>query len=86
VTAPSPQLDPLYVAARRVLLDALDALVNHRDATVLAGAQAVYVRTGAVRTSHTISPVAGLAPCLGYRSGYALQEAGVPIAYSPARG
>jgi hypothetical protein len=56
VTAPSPQLDPLYVAARRVLLDALDALVNHRDAIVLAGAQAVYVRTGAADLDASVSP------------------------------
>jgi len=56
VTVPSPQLDPLYVAARRVLLDALDALVNHRDAIVLAGAQAVYVRTGAADLDASVSP------------------------------
>ena len=56
MTVPSPQLDPLYVAARRVLLDALDALVNHRDAIVLAGAQAVYVRTGAADLDASVSP------------------------------
>jgi hypothetical protein len=39
--------DPVYVAARRVLLDALDALSAHRDAVVLIGAHAVYLRTGA---------------------------------------
>ncbi len=39
-------LDPLYVAARRVLLDALDALREHLDAIVLVGAQAVYVHAG----------------------------------------
>lgn len=33
----------LYVAARRVLLDALTALHDHRDALVLVGAQAVYI-------------------------------------------
>ena len=37
--------DPEYVAARRVLLDALEALADHRRAIVLVGAQAVYVRT-----------------------------------------
>ena len=42
---PSPA-DPLYVAARRVLLDALMALAPHGDAVVVAGAQAVYLRTG----------------------------------------
>jgi hypothetical protein len=36
----------LYVMARRVLLDALDALGSHRDAIVLVGAQAVYLRVG----------------------------------------
>lgn len=34
-----------YVEARRVLLDALDALRPHLDAVVLIGAQAVYLRT-----------------------------------------
>lgn len=40
------ELDELYVMARRVLLDALDALGHHRDAIVLVGAQAVYLRVG----------------------------------------
>jgi hypothetical protein len=38
--------DPLYVAARRALLDALEALTDHLDAHVLVGAQAVYVHAG----------------------------------------
>ena len=38
--------DPLYVAARRTLLDALEAMEEHLDAVVLVGAQAVYVHTG----------------------------------------
>ncbi|HEY5265846.1 MAG TPA: hypothetical protein VIJ40_03445 [Acidimicrobiales bacterium] len=38
--------DPLYVKARKVLLDAFDALEDHREALVLVGAQAVYVHTG----------------------------------------
>lgn len=38
--------DPRYVAARRVLLDALLALQAHADALVIAGAQAVYLHTG----------------------------------------
>ncbi len=42
-TAPEPQ----YVEARRVLLDALDALSPQLDAVVLAGAQAIYIRAGA---------------------------------------
>lgn len=43
---PVAPMDPRYVAARRVLLDALTALAPHRSAVVLAGAQAVYLRTG----------------------------------------
>lgn len=38
--------DPLYVQARRLLLDALEVLAPHRDAFVLVGAQAVYVHVG----------------------------------------
>ena len=39
-------MDELYVIARRVLLDALDALGEHREATILVGAQAIYLHTG----------------------------------------
>ncbi|MGC9220910.1 MAG: hypothetical protein ACP5H2_06095 [Solirubrobacteraceae bacterium] len=39
-------VDPIYVEARRVLLDALVALAPHRQAFVVAGAQAVYLRAG----------------------------------------
>ena len=39
--------DPEYVAARRVLLDALEALGTHRKAVVLVGAQAIYLHVGA---------------------------------------
>jgi hypothetical protein len=35
-----------YVIARRVLLDALDALQDHRNAVILVGAQAIYLHTG----------------------------------------
>lgn len=38
--------DPLYTLARRVLLDALDALGAQREALILVGAQAVYIHTG----------------------------------------
>lgn len=38
--------DALYVAARRALLDALEALGQHRRSVVLVGAQAVYLITG----------------------------------------
>ena len=40
-------MDELYVLARRVLLDALEALGEHREATILVGAQAIYLHTGA---------------------------------------
>ena len=39
-------IDPRYIAARRVLLDALLALAAHADALVIAGAQAVYLHAG----------------------------------------
>lgn len=38
--------DPLYVAARRVLLDGLEALGTQRQAVILVGAHAVYLRVG----------------------------------------
>ena len=38
--------DPLYVTARDVLLDALEALGPHRSSLVLVGAQAIYLHTG----------------------------------------
>lgn len=41
------EVDPLYALARRVLLDALEALGAHREALILVGAQAVYLHTGA---------------------------------------
>jgi len=37
---------PEYVAARRVLLDALDAIGAHRRSVVLVGAQAGYLHAG----------------------------------------
>lgn len=39
-------MDELYVLARRVLLDALEALGTHQGAIVLVGAQAVYLHVG----------------------------------------
>jgi hypothetical protein len=44
--ASTQALDARYVAARRVLLDALVALAPHGKAVIVAGAQAVYLRTG----------------------------------------
>jgi hypothetical protein len=38
--------DPEYALARRVLLDALQALGEQRSAVVLVGAQAIYLHTG----------------------------------------
>ena len=43
---PGTALDPGYVAARRVLLDALVALGPQMSAVIVAGAQAIYLRTG----------------------------------------
>jgi hypothetical protein len=38
--------DPLYVEARRVLLDAAEALLTDLDSLVLVGAQAIHLYTG----------------------------------------
>lgn len=40
------KVDRLYIEARRVLLDALQALEPLRDAFVVVGAQAIYIQTG----------------------------------------
>lgn len=50
------ELDPLYVAARRVLLDALSALAPHGKAFIVVGAQAVYLRTQPNDVVVTIAP------------------------------
>jgi len=42
----SGELDPIMIRARRVLLDALEALAGQRQAIVLVGAQAIYLHTG----------------------------------------
>jgi len=50
-TAPAVGEDPdLLVRARTALLDALDALRDHRDSIVVIGAQAIYLHTGAAAT------------------------------------
>jgi hypothetical protein len=41
-------LDPQYVVARAVLLDALDAIGEQRDAVIVVGAQAIYLHTGTI--------------------------------------
>jgi hypothetical protein len=48
--------DPVYVAARRILLDALQALGEHRNAVVLVGAQAVYLQAGDADLEITVAP------------------------------
>lgn len=45
----------LMVEARRALLDALDALADHRRSLVLVGAQAVYLRTAEIPLSFSAS-------------------------------
>jgi hypothetical protein len=40
-------IEPLYVAAREVLLNLLDASGEQREALILPGAQAIYIHTGA---------------------------------------
>lgn len=49
-------LDPRYVAARRVLLDALVTLAPHGRAVIVVGAQAVYLRTGTAEADITVAP------------------------------
>jgi len=43
---PGVEQQQLYVAARRALLDAAEALAEQREALILVGAQAVYLRAG----------------------------------------
>jgi len=62
-----PSLHPLYVAARRVLLDGLEALGAQRRAAILVGAQAVYLRVGEgdlATTPHTADADLALDPAL----------------------
>jgi hypothetical protein len=47
---------PEYIAARRVLLNALQTLAVHRRAVIVAGAQAVYLHTGRIELDATIAP------------------------------
>lgn len=46
MSAGATDLREEYVESRRALLDAIDALEPQSDAVILAGAQAIYVRTG----------------------------------------
>ena len=52
-------IEPLYMAAREVLLDALDALGEQREALILAGAQAIYIHTGAADVAVGDTPRSG---------------------------
>ncbi len=42
----SGEANPIYVLARRTLLDAIEALGPHGETVVLIGAQAIYLHTG----------------------------------------
>lgn len=42
----APEYEEEYVKARRVLLDALEALRDHRSSAILVGAQAIYIHAG----------------------------------------
>ena len=44
--SPRGDSDSLLVQARSALLDALEALSEHRDAVIVVGAQAIYLHTG----------------------------------------
>lgn len=55
MSAPSTPA-PEYVAARRILLDALVALAPHGDAFIVAGAQAIYLHTGAAVLDESVAP------------------------------
>lgn len=50
------ELAPEYVEARRVLLDALTALEDHSESIIVAGAQAVYLRTGSSELLRGLQP------------------------------
>lgn len=54
-SVPSP-IDPRYTAARRVLLDALTALAPQAQAVIVAGAQAIYLRTGGGDVALAVAP------------------------------
>ncbi len=49
-------VDPPYLEARRVLLDALFALEPHGQAFIVVGAQAIYLHTGDVDPTIAIAP------------------------------
>lgn len=51
-----PVIDPRYVAARRILLDAPEALAPNGAAFTVVGAQAIYLHTGAAELDRTVAP------------------------------
>ncbi len=55
LSAPIPP-DPEYVAARRILLNALAALADHGDAFIVVGAQAISLHTGSAELDQTAAP------------------------------
>lgn len=56
MTDEPPVIDPGYIAARRVLLDALTALAPQGKAVIVAGAQAIYLRTGGGDVAIAVAP------------------------------
>jgi hypothetical protein len=54
---PTPQIHPFYIPVRKVLLDALDALARHRDAIVIVGDQALYLRIPDSDLDTTVAPM-----------------------------
>jgi hypothetical protein len=60
--------DPLYIAARRVLLDALNALNEHRGAVVLVGAQAIYLQADEADLDASVAPFTADADSVSTRS------------------
>ncbi|MDN5876311.1 MAG: hypothetical protein L0J17_06965 [Brevibacterium sp.] len=48
---PGDRSDTVLIRARTILLDALEALADQQDAVIVIGAQAVYLRTGALNVA-----------------------------------
>ena len=55
-------VDELYARSRRALLDALEALAEHRDGVILIGAHAVYLYTGEADVPARAKPMSRLPP------------------------
>ncbi len=82
-------VDELYVVARRVLLDALEALGDHSNATVVVGAQAIYLRAGeadlivAPSTRAPRKSILGVRPSDTSRRSWAKRRFGYPPLWRP---